>query len=128
MPDRLSVAASAADGADSWTRREILQQPDTLRATQALLRAERAAIEAFLAPLLAQPDLRIVLTGAGTSAFIGDCLAATLAQATGRAVEAIPTTDYYRLQAFFAGTELTDIPIAEKAEKEAYAAAKKAGR
>lgn len=93
MPDRLSVAAPAADGAESWTRREILQQPETLRATQALLAAERSAIEAFLAPLLAQPDLRIVLTGAGTSAFIGECLAATLARATGRSVEAIPTTD-----------------------------------
>ncbi len=40
--------------------------------------------------------------------------------------EAIPTTDYYRLQAFFAGTELSDIPIASKAEKDAYAAARKA--
>lgn len=93
MPDRLSVAAPAADGAESWTRREILQQPETLRATQALLAAQRGAIEAFLAPLLAQPELRIVLTGAGTSAFIGECLAATLARTTGRSVEAIPTTD-----------------------------------
>ena len=33
----------------------------------------------FLAPLLADPSLRIVLTGAGTSAFIGDCLAPALA-------------------------------------------------
>ena len=93
MSDLLSVADPRADGAESWTRREILQQPETLRATQALLAGRRAAIEAFLAPLLARPDLRIVLAGAGSSAFIGECLAATLARATGRRIEAIPTTD-----------------------------------
>jgi tagatose-6-phosphate ketose/aldose isomerase len=93
MSDRLSVAEPAADGADCWTRREILQQPDTLRATHALLASQRADIETFLAPLLARPNLRIVLIGAGTSAFIGTCLAATLARPTGRRVEAIPTTD-----------------------------------
>jgi tagatose-6-phosphate ketose/aldose isomerase len=93
MSDRLSVAAPAADGAESWTRREILQQPETLRATYALLAGQRAAIEVFLTPLLAEPDVRIVLTGAGTSAFIGACLAATLARMTGRRVEAVATTD-----------------------------------
>jgi tagatose-6-phosphate ketose/aldose isomerase len=72
MSDRLSVADPAIDDADSWTRREILQQPEMLRATQTLLAGRRGAIEAFLAPLLAKPELRIVLTGAGTSAFIGD--------------------------------------------------------
>ena len=93
MPDLLSVAPTPADGAECWTRREILQQAETLRATHALLTAQRGAIDAFLAPLLARANLRIVLTGAGTSAFIGECLAATLARATGRCVEAIATTD-----------------------------------
>lgn len=93
MPDLLSVAPAPTEGAESWTRREILQQPETLRATHALLAAQRSAIEAFLAPLLADPNLRVVLTGAGTSAFIGECLAATLARATGRCVEAVATTD-----------------------------------
>ena len=40
--------------------------------------------------------------------------------------DAIPTTDYYRLQAFFAASELTDVPLASTAEKEAYATAQKA--
>jgi tagatose-6-phosphate ketose/aldose isomerase len=35
-----------------WTAREIEQQPDMLRQTQALLFAQKAAIEAFLKPLL----------------------------------------------------------------------------
>src|SRR5690242_10473184 len=93
MSDHLSVAPKVADGTEPWTRREILQQPDTLRATQALLAERRGEIDAFLAPLLGKPGLRIVLAGAGTSAFIGECLAATLARATGRDVEAVATTD-----------------------------------
>jgi hypothetical protein len=40
--------------------------------------------------------------------------------------DAIPTTDYYRLQSFFAASELVDVPIAQKSEKDAYAAAEKA--
>jgi tagatose-6-phosphate ketose/aldose isomerase len=92
MPEPL--LAPEASGVDmSWTRREIDQQPETLRATQALLRDRQADIEAFIAPLLARPDLRIILTGAGTSAFIGECLAPWLSGALGRPVEAIATTD-----------------------------------
>ena len=82
-----------ASGEESWTRREILQQPATLRATQAMLVETRAAIDAFVAPLLAQKDLRIMLCGAGTSAFIGECLAPWLTAALGRPVEAVATTD-----------------------------------
>ena len=76
-----------------WTAREIAQQPAMLKETQALLMYHRVRIEAFLRPLLAQPGLRIILTGAGTSAFIGECLAPVLARRLGRRVEAIPTTD-----------------------------------
>lgn len=76
-----------------WTRREIQQQPETLRATQALVMAQRDDLATFLAPLLARSDLRIVLTGAGTSAFIGESLAPCLSRSLGRAVEAIATTD-----------------------------------
>ena len=76
-----------------WTAREIVQQPAMLRETQKLLTARRAEIEAFLKPLLALPALRVILTGAGTSAFIGDCLAPVLSTRLGRRVEAIPTTD-----------------------------------
>jgi tagatose-6-phosphate ketose/aldose isomerase len=93
MSDLIAVPKVSADGAEPWTRREIFQQAETLRATQALLAAGRGEIDAFLAPLIANPDLRIMLAGAGTSAFIGECLAATLARATGRRVEAVATTD-----------------------------------
>lgn len=82
-----------SDGAESWTRREILQQPQTLLDTQRMLREQKRELDAFLGPLLARPDLRIILAGAGTSAFIGECIAPWLRRSTGRCVEAIPTTD-----------------------------------
>lgn len=106
MPETLSASAPQAVDDESWTRREILQQPDTLRATQAMLRAGQPAIDAFLAPLLARTDLRIVLTGAGTSAFIGDSIAPWLTTLLGRAVEAIATTDIVSAPAL----HLRDVP------------------
>ena len=93
MPDLNAASQAIADGAEPWTRREIFQQAGTLRATQALLAAQRDAIEAFVAPARAQPPPRKLRGGARPSAFIGECLAATLAQATGRRVDAVPTTD-----------------------------------
>lgn len=92
MPDALLVPETP-DDVQPFTRREIAQQPVTLRETQALLSAHKAAIEAFVAPLLARPDLRVILAGAGTSAFIGECLAPWLSRELGRTVEAIATTD-----------------------------------
>src|SRR5471032_1891261 len=76
-----------------WTAREIEQQPAVWGKVAALVRQRRGAVDAFLAPLLADPRLRIVLTGAGTSAFIGACLAPALLRRLGCAVEAVPTTD-----------------------------------
>jgi len=91
MPETSTTADQASS--ESWTRREILQQPATLRATQAILRNEQVGIEAFLAPFLSKSDLRIMLCGAGTSAFIGECLAPWLSAKTGRRVEAVATTE-----------------------------------
>lgn len=76
-----------------WTAREIAQQPAMLLETQKLLMARQAEIDGFLEPLLAEPRLRIILTGAGTSAFAGECLAPLLSARLGRRVEAIATTD-----------------------------------
>jgi len=79
------------------TAREIAQQPEVWRAVHALVASRREALDAFLQPLLARPDLRIVLTGAGSSAFIGQCLAPALLRQLGARpgirVEAIATTD-----------------------------------
>ncbi len=75
------------------TAREIAQQPACWRRTEALLLEQAAAIRRFLTPLLAEPRLRIILTGAGSSAFIGECLVPHLMRQLGLRVEAIATTD-----------------------------------
>jgi len=76
-----------------WTAREIAQQPASWLRTQDLIREHAESIAGFLTPLLARTDLRIILTGAGSSAFIGECLAPLLLRQLGRRVEAIATTD-----------------------------------
>ncbi|WP_338763236.1 SIS domain-containing protein [Massilia sp. METH4] len=89
----LGLAAERLDAAGAGlTAREIAQQPAIWPAIEALVAGQRPALDAFLGPLLARGDLRIVLTGAGTSAFIGECLVPALLGA-GRRAEAVPTTD-----------------------------------
>jgi tagatose-6-phosphate ketose/aldose isomerase len=70
-----------------------LQQPQIWREVDSLLSRDDGKHRAFLAPLLQRSELRIVLTGAGTSGFIGGCLSPALAAYAGRRVEAIATTD-----------------------------------
>ncbi len=79
-------------GAES-TIREISQQPDVWREAARHVTERRDSIDAFLAPLLAQSDLRIVLTGAGTSAFAGGVAAPALSRLLKRRVDSIATTD-----------------------------------
>jgi tagatose-6-phosphate ketose/aldose isomerase len=75
-----------------WTTREIEQQPETWQQAFDDVAARRDAIDAWLCPLLADPALRIVLAGAGSSAYIGQALAPALSRALGRVVEPISTT------------------------------------
>ena len=82
---------TAATG--TWTEKEIRQQPASWLRSLNNIDNLRASIDSFLTPLLRKPDLRIVLTGAGTSAFIGDIIAPWLASHTGKNITAIPTTD-----------------------------------
>lgn len=76
-----------------WTAREIAQQPSVWTKIAGAMTRETAALRAFLDPLLARRDLRIVLTGAGTSAFVGECLAPALRRRTQLRVDAVATTD-----------------------------------
>ncbi|MGH8160153.1 MAG: SIS domain-containing protein [Rhodanobacter sp.] len=76
------------------TVREILQQPATWQATAELLRQPQVQRE--LQAALAPPPRHIVLTGSGSSMYIGECLAPTLQLGLG-----VPT------QAIAAGTLLT---------------------
>ena len=75
------------------TIREIVQQPAVWREAASAIAALRQDLDAFLAPLLARPDLRILLTGAGTSAFVGEIAAPALSRLLDRRVEGLATTD-----------------------------------
>lgn len=57
------------------------------------MQQQAPSIEAFLAPLLARQDLRIILTGAGTSAFVGDAALPFIQVDLRFQVVSIPTTD-----------------------------------
>ncbi|MBM2618567.1 SIS domain-containing protein [Actinoplanes sp. LDG1-06] len=76
----------------TYTRAEIEQQPDVWRATRRVVQAARAEVDRLLGAALDERT-RIVLTGAGTSAYAGEVLAPELARALKRPVEAIATTD-----------------------------------
>lgn len=76
-----------------WTAREIEQQPRMLRQTHALVAGLHAKIRAFAGPLIDNPAARIILTGAGSSSYIGQCVAPLLDRLLAARVDAVPTTD-----------------------------------
>ena len=76
-----------------WTMQEIAQQPDVWLKTERSMARDVGAARTFLEPLLSRKDLQIVLTGAGTSACIGECLAPSLTRRFGMRVHVISTTD-----------------------------------
>lgn len=75
------------------TALEISRQPALWREVGSATASRREESDAFLRPLLAQDDLRIILTGAGSSAFAGQVLAPALTRELRRRVDAVPTTD-----------------------------------
>lgn len=92
MSEGRSAERTSNAGAELTTR-EITQQPDAWRGAAANIEALRDQLDAFLAPRLARPETRIVLTGAGTSAFVGGVAAPELARLLSRRVDAVATTD-----------------------------------
>jgi tagatose-6-phosphate ketose/aldose isomerase len=84
-------AVRDVEGTATW--QEIRQQPGVWREVAATLADRAAEVRAFLDPLLADDRLRIVLSGAGTSAFAGEVLAPALSRALSRRVDAVATTD-----------------------------------
>jgi tagatose-6-phosphate ketose/aldose isomerase len=85
--DELSLAGAL------WTAREIEQQPQMLQRTHSLLAGLHAELRKYVAPVADNPLARVILTGAGTSAYIGQCLAAILDAQLAARVDAVPTTD-----------------------------------
>ena len=55
-----------------WTSKEIFQQPETWMKTFNQIKEEKEKIRALINRIISQPDYDIVLTGAGTSEFVGN--------------------------------------------------------
>ena len=78
---------------NSNTYTEIFAQPDLWLEVYALIQNQKQQLQDFLRPILAQKNLRIILTGAGSSAFIGEAAQGIIQQQTGILTQAIATTD-----------------------------------
>lgn len=76
-----------------WTAREIEQQPDVWQKVAKEIAEKREELDAWFAYTLTDQFVRIILTGAGTSAYVGETLAPFLSQKLSRPVEAVSTTN-----------------------------------
>jgi hypothetical protein len=98
--------------------------PDALIATGFCRCGPRELVGGNVIPEVKRQSELSEITGTVGAVFLG--LTIGCARCHDHKFDAIPTTDYYRLQAFFANSELADVPIAQKTEHDAYAAARKA--
>lgn len=76
-----------------FTAEEIAQQPATWRKTILQMRAIQSELRAFIGQVTAQPDFEVVLTGAGTSEYVGNALKPALYLPLGGHVQSFGTTD-----------------------------------
>ncbi|STI81338.1 putative tagatose-6-phosphate ketose/aldose isomerase [Escherichia coli] len=91
MPENYTPAAAATG---TWTEEEIRHQPRAWIRSLTNIGRATFALNNFLEPLLRKENLRIILTGAGTSAFIGDIIAPWASPAIPvKNFSAVPTTD-----------------------------------
>ena len=80
-------------GVEAHTQREIFSQPALWQQVYQLIKKESTEITSFLKPVLQKENLSILLTGAGTSGFIGEAAHGILQQTWLRPVQAVPTTE-----------------------------------
>ena len=76
-----------------FTATEIHQQPDTWEKTIAQIGSMKDEIRTFLSKVLDQPDYDIILTGAGTSEFVGNALYSYLNRSLNYKVKSYASTD-----------------------------------
>src|SRR5690606_17011941 len=77
----------------TFTAKEITQQPRLWKKTWALVNENQAALNAFLHDIYASAEVEVILTGAGTSAYIGSILRDPFQKSSHKSTWAVPTTD-----------------------------------
>ena len=78
---------------EHYTKGEIFNQPELWEKTYKKFLQEASSLKDFLSKVLSKKRLDIVLTGAGTSAFIGDVLEGPFQKEFKKTTKAIATTD-----------------------------------
>jgi tagatose-6-phosphate ketose/aldose isomerase len=92
--DTFGLSAAQLESAGArFTVAEILQQPEVWADVISLVEQQMPSLTRAIGSLLDRADVHVVLTGAGTSAHIGACVAPAASRALGRRVEAVPSTD-----------------------------------
>ncbi len=76
-----------------FTAKEISGQPELWEKTLKRINEHQFELSRFISKCFSVNDLEIILTGAGTSAFIGDVLEGPFQQKTGQITRAVATTD-----------------------------------
>lgn len=75
------------------TVKEILQQPELWLQTVSIIEKQKAVIKDFISQKLIAKKARIIFTGAGTSAYVGDTLTPHLRKDLPYQIDSISTTD-----------------------------------
>tara|TARA_R110000764_G_scaffold90598_1_gene172985 strand:- start:29121 stop:30272 length:1152 start_codon:yes stop_codon:yes gene_type:complete len=78
----------------SYTSAEIMGQPFLWQRTYEDVVSSKEELSVFMNKVLVYDNLRVILTGAGTSAFIGDVLHKEFQKKFGRSTEVIASTDF----------------------------------
>lgn len=76
-----------------WTSKEIHQQPATWLKTLEQVKREKDAIGALISKVTSNDDYDIILTGAGTSEFVGNAIFSYLGRLTNYKTKSYGTTD-----------------------------------
>lgn len=77
----------------AFTAREIAQQPETWEKTIAQLSGIRPRLQKFIEQITTLPDYEVILTGAGTSEYVGNALKPALLLPLKGHVQSFGTTD-----------------------------------
>ncbi|MCB0284714.1 MAG: SIS domain-containing protein [Calditrichaeota bacterium] len=93
------------------TANEIQQQPNMWLKTQQIIESQKEEFLHFIRPLITKNNIRIILTGAGTSAFIGNTVVGTVQKKFGCQTCSIPTTDFITHPELYISDKVTTLLI-----------------
>ncbi len=76
-----------------FTATEIAQQPETWKKTMEMMTSGKEKYQSFISEITKEPGCDIILTGAGSSEYVGNALCPSLIQTLNGRVRSVGTTD-----------------------------------